>query len=1033
MQFLGDGIGYRWAEAAERANARSHTSLPRENKRKEPLGQANSTSPVYGLDNRSELIVIRNELGPLGIHVVPDYDTSGKDKGLLVQGIEPGGRIDRDGRLAVFDRIIEINGQNLLNMPFQRVQELFKLSLTSPELRLRVIRNNNSTENFRKPPAPVYPKFPDDKENVSNMIENEQKQSTNTKVATVSPTKKMPGGSRNLKSLLQANTRKIGRKIEIELTKGPHGLGFSITTRDNPAGGNCPIYIKNIIPKGAAVEDGRLRIGDRLLEVNGVEMTGKSQADAVAVLRNAPTGSRVKIVVSRQEDVNDMNLPRMIIVQNGIVVQGVDESVEKEEEVNEATRDENTPPTIPPLPQCHLQSRTPDKNNAVAKIISQFQEAANTSNPPEKVDDNSQFPWKHKEVLTFNIPVHDSEKAGLGISVKGKTSSSQDLGIFIKSVIHGGAASRDKRLKTNDQLLSVNGISLLQQSNSDAMETLRKAMCHTEGPVPGNITLTIARRASSPGPNRNFNHRPSDSIHNTSASELCQSNDSEPSVTDHSGTSVGSANTVIFNPNKSIASSKSVTTQPTSPMNTWNPVLDRLMGNKNQQLRNESYYRATHDTWNATMFVDQGSPTATSTTVNLPSGEPILIEDEYGSRVLPQQISKTKITLNPVNSSGSNGIENRNEHEPDGKASLSGSNCDKSTESSQVTGNDATYASQLSLENPAGFSRDAFGRQSMSEKRHATLDAKNTDTYQRTKKLREERDKNKSLEDADKLGQLGPSLGMKKSSSLESLQTMVQEMQMQEEGDPAYSYRGPSGALKVIRGKGCEESFRAAVVDPNHRSEITAKKHWLLDPPVDEREIDGFTNVRGGPRQSSLNAAIDGKHKVPKKKPGIFKGIGSMFRFGKHRKMEPEVPPYYQQNTEFDSDHAHSKPLSESLAETLHASKQSDNQNQNMSNERVREYEHREPLYQRHGFVHHHAEQVQVIPEGTAVTSSRYSSSSQSVDNNQNRGERIKSHHQRHTNRHNMYYPVEERESHYEQVFRRRNDQMPNKYGEYGR
>lgn len=50
------------------------------------------------------------------------------------------------------------------------------------------------------------------------------------------------------------------------------------------------------------------------------------------------------------------------------------------------------------------------------------------------------------------------------------------------------------------------------------------------------------------------------------------------------------------------------------------------------------------------------------------------------------------------------------------------------------------YFSRLSLEEAAGFSRDAFGRQSMSEKRHATLDAKNTDTYQRNKKLREERD-----------------------------------------------------------------------------------------------------------------------------------------------------------------------------------------------------------------------------------------------------------------------------------------------------
>jgi hypothetical protein len=43
---------------------------------------------------------------------------------------------------------------------------------------------------------------------------------------------------------------------------------------------------------------------------------------------------------------------------------------------------------------------------------------------------------------------------------------------------------------------------------------------------------------------------------------------------------------------------------------------------------------------------------------------------------------------------------------------------------------------RLSLEEAAGFTRDAFGRQSMSEKRHATLDAKHTDTYQRNKKLR---------------------------------------------------------------------------------------------------------------------------------------------------------------------------------------------------------------------------------------------------------------------------------------------------------
>lgn len=113
-----------------------------------------------------------------------------------------------------------------------------------------------------------------------------------------------------------------------------------------------------------------------------------------------------------------------------------------------------------------------------------------------------------------------------------------------------------------------------------------------------------------------------------------------------------------------------------------------------------------------------------------------------------------------------------------------------------------------------------------------------------------------------------------------------------------------------------------------------------------EREIDGFSNVRGGPRQSSLNAALDRKHKSVKKKQGLFKGIGSMFRFGKHRKLDfgpPEVQQY-QQTEE------HSEP------------QQNDNGNTQVdANREERVQEHREPIYQRHGYVHRHAEQVQVL------------------------------------------------------------------------
>ena len=59
-----------------------------------------------------------------------------------------------------------------------------------------------------------------------------------------------------------------------------------------------------------------------------------------------------------------------------------------------------------------------------------------------------------------------------------------------------------------------------------------------------------------------------------------------------------------------------------------------------------------------------------------------------------------------------------------------------------------------------------------------------------------------------KTGSVGPTLGLKKSSSLESLQTAVQEAVMDEEGNvwrPHVSNRG------MVRGRGCNDSFRAAV------------------------------------------------------------------------------------------------------------------------------------------------------------------------------------------------------------------------------
>uniref|UniRef100_A0A182X8S2 PDZ domain-containing protein n=1 Tax=Anopheles quadriannulatus TaxID=34691 RepID=A0A182X8S2_ANOQN len=553
----------------------SSKSLPRESTRKEPLGQAKTSVYDSIREKDSEMLLVVNETGgPLGLTAIPDMERGG----LLVQSVEPGSRAER-GRVRRGDRILEINNIKLVGLSESSVQEHLKKSLASTELRLRVVRGGSSGVGGsvgggssgraaggggRLLKSGSGPRYPRDNRVGQMMIEAEEKPTSAAKVATVSPTRKIPGAPSTGTSLQVANTRKLGKRIEITLTKGDHGLGFSVTTRDNPAGGHCPIYIKNILPKGAAVEDGRLKPGDRLLEVEGIPMTGKSQTEVVSILRGTPHGATLKIVVSRQQE-----------LAADVKEREIGFSVESEPK--------NSPPKPPPpvMPKSSLKqsnssnslaygdgtdgSRTgvgncrslpklaggpgaaaagsPKTPTVQKKPLASILKSASTTHVSELLHESggtgrgggnvsngsvasnasssgggggseslAGAAWKNREILTLHIPVHDTEKAGLGVSVKGKTGSGNgssssssgtsrtdgDLGIFVKSVLHGGAASRDGRLKMNDQLLSVNGVSLLGQSNAEAMDTLRRAMLQSGGSYPGKIILKIARRIGRP-------------------------------------------------------------------------------------------------------------------------------------------------------------------------------------------------------------------------------------------------------------------------------------------------------------------------------------------------------------------------------------------------------------------------------------------------------------------------------------------------------------------------------------------------------
>uniref|UniRef100_A0A8B9RCC8 Afadin, adherens junction formation factor a n=1 Tax=Astyanax mexicanus TaxID=7994 RepID=A0A8B9RCC8_ASTMX len=73
--------------------------------------------------------------------------------------------------------------------------------------------------------------------------------------------------------------------------------------------------------------------------------------------------------------------------------------------------------------------------------------------------DNSELPMrKEPEVVTVTLKKHN----GMGLSiVAAKGAGQEKLGIYIKSVVKGGAADMDGRLAAGDQLLSVDGRSLV--------------------------------------------------------------------------------------------------------------------------------------------------------------------------------------------------------------------------------------------------------------------------------------------------------------------------------------------------------------------------------------------------------------------------------------------------------------------------------------------------------------------------------------------------------------------------------------------
>ncbi|XP_062430305.1 tyrosine-protein phosphatase non-receptor type 13 isoform X2 [Rhea pennata] len=217
-------------------------------------------------------------------------------------------------------------------------------------------------------------------------------------------------------------TLKPGDIFEVELAKKDNGLGISVTGGVNTSIRHGGIYVKAIIPKGAAEADGRIEKGDRVLSVNGISLEGATHKQAVETLRN--TGQVVHLLLEKgQLSVAKVHAPV-------------------------------TPQCTPPnqVGHCEPQEK-PATKSTNAKDYS-FVTAENT----------------------FEVKLLKNS-SGLGFSFcREDNLTPEQLGstiVRVKKLFPGQPAAESGQIEIGDVILQVNGASLKGLSQQEVISTLR--------------------------------------------------------------------------------------------------------------------------------------------------------------------------------------------------------------------------------------------------------------------------------------------------------------------------------------------------------------------------------------------------------------------------------------------------------------------------------------------------------------------------------------------------------------------------------
>ncbi|XP_029955846.1 protein scribble homolog isoform X7 [Salarias fasciatus] len=450
------------------------------------------------IEEEEHTLSILRQTGGLGISIAGGKGSTpykGDDEGIFISRVSEEGPAARAG-VKVGDKLLEVNGVDLHEAEHHTAVEALRssgASVSMTVLRERMVEPENAITTTPLRPEDDY--FP--RERRSSGIAFNMEGS--------------PSGPR--------------QRFSTCLIRNDKGLGFSIAGGKGSTPyrtGDTGIYISRIADGGAAHRDSTLRVGDRVISINGVDMTEARHDQAVALLTgtsptiallverdpNAPGGSPGQSRARAHSPPPPEPSDSPDQDEDGLSLHG-NHRLEDEYPIEEVTLMKSGGPlglsivggsdhashpfginepgvfiskVIPHGLACQSGLRVGDRIlevNAIDLRHATHQEAVRAllANKQEirMLVRRDPSPPGMQEIMIQKQP---GEK--LGISIRGGAKGHAgnpfdptDEGIFISKVSSSGAAARDGRLQVGMRILEVNNHSLLGMTHTEAVRVLR--------------------------------------------------------------------------------------------------------------------------------------------------------------------------------------------------------------------------------------------------------------------------------------------------------------------------------------------------------------------------------------------------------------------------------------------------------------------------------------------------------------------------------------------------------------------------------